>query len=575
MSTLSSESSYNDGVTGTTSGFEGESAGRGATFWNGAVAGGLAGLVASAAMIWAGNAWGGSILPQLIAERTTAELPLAVLRDILQNMEENAKPTSLIGITIGQVIVAALGAALYARFARPTPRARLLGGLAVAVIAWLVLSVIVAPLGNVGVFALESPLGTSETQAAFMLAAALYGGLVALLVPWPALDIAEDPGRRSLLRTGGLAALALPALAAAGYIGRQANDLRTAFDTSEGVRDEDGDSPFETARMPQFITPNPAFYVVSKNIVDPAVNSNDWDLVVDGMVDNPLTLSYSDIQLRKSRDFTSTLECISNFVGGDLISNTVWTGFPMADLLNEAGLQDGVVDLKLHAADGYTESIPLDKGLQPDVMLVHSMGGEPLTEKHGYPLRLIVPNIFGMKNVKWITRIEAVNEDYQGFWQERDWSDDATVVTMSRIDIPRTAYKAKIGETVRLGGVAFAGSRGVSKVEVSLDQGITWHEAQLSEVPSNLTWRLWVYDYEATELGVKRISVRATDGNGELQTSVEQPPLPDGATGYDRDWFEVLDETGASVDLDGETAHKAGARWLYGSRVNPFGAAKR
>jgi DMSO/TMAO reductase YedYZ molybdopterin-dependent catalytic subunit len=246
--------------------------------------------------------------------------------------------------------------------------------------------------------------------------------------------------------------------------------------------------------------------------------------------------------VRESQDIDATLECISNTVGGTYISNTVWTGFPLRELLEEAGIQEGVVDIKMEAADGYSESIPLAEAMQPDTMLVYLMDGQMLTDKHGFPLRLIVPNIFGMKNVKWITRIDAVNEDFQGYWQERQWSDVATVVTMSRIDIPKRGYKAALGETVPIGGVAFAGDRGISKVEVSVDAGQTWHEAQLSDVPSTRTWRLWRYDHLAVRTGIHNVLVRATDGDGIPQDSEERDPLPDGATGYDSDWFEVLDE---------------------------------
>lgn len=317
--------------------------------------------------------------------------------------------------------------------------------------------------------------------------------------------------------------------------------------------------------MPEFYTPLDAFYVVSKNLVDPTVSEMDWSLEIGGLVDNPMTLSYSDVLVRDTSEMASTLECISNRVGGTYISNTIWTGFPLKELLEEAGIQDGVIDIKMEAADGYSESIPLEEAMQDDTMLVYLIDGQPLTEKHGFPLRLIVPGIFGMKNVKWITRIEAVAEDYQGYWQERSWSDVATVVTMSRIDIPKRGYKARMGETVKIGGVAFAGDRGISKVEVTLDGGATWQEAELSDVPSSRTWRLWRYDYLATDAGIKRIAVRATDGTGALQTEEEQDPLPDGATGYDRDWFEVLEDDGSSAEVEGSSIGGLARVWLDGN----------
>lgn len=532
---------------------------------NAAIIGALAGLIASGLMLWIGRSWGGSILAQLLAERATAELPLSVVRDSLQNLEENAKPVALIGITFGQVVAAAIGAVIYARFAGSTLRQRIVGGLVMSGIAWLVLAVIAAPVGGIGLFALDSPLGTSETLITFAITALAYGAMVAAMVPWPGARMAEtDESRRAVLKYAGLGALAIPAIWATRYVGTHANRLRTVADTEAAFRSTAGEGTFEAAGMPEFITPNDAFYVVSKNLVDPSVSEMDWSLEIGGLVDNPISLSYSDVLARTPSDMAATLECISNRVGGTYISNTIWTGFPLKELLDEAGIQDGVVDIKLEAADGYTESIPLAEAMQEDTMLVYLIDGQPLTDEHGFPLRLIVPNIFGMKNVKWITRIDPVADDYQGYWQERQWSDVATVVTMSRLDIPSRAYKAEIGETVKLGGVAFAGDRGISKVEVTTDGGETWQEAELSEVPSGRTWRLWRYDHIATEPGIKRVAVRATDGTGELQTEEERDPLPDGATGYDRDWFEVLDEGGASVEDNGLSVNALAREWLDG-----------
>lgn len=547
MSTLSSsDSRFYDGVPDdqTAEVREGRS-----TLTNAALVGAAAGLTASGMMLWAATLWGGSTLPQLIAERTTAELPLSVVREGIGRLEENAKPLTLVGITIGQVILAAIVGMVYARVARPGVPRRVLGAGVLSIATWLALSLIAAPLGGIGLFGSDSSQGVMETQLTFAVSSATFGVLLALFVPWPEPMSAESSSRRAILRTGALATLAVPAVVAAAYVGRQANNLRTSFDVGGGVITEDDEEsdddeergPFQFAGMPEFYTPIDAFYVVSKNIVDPTVNSAEWSLEVTGMVDNPMTLSYSDILLRDTTEMASTLECISNSVGGSYISNTIWTGFPLHELLEEAGLQDGVVDIRMEAADGYSESIPLAEAMQDDTMLVYLMDGEPLTDEHGAPLRLIVPNIYGMKNVKWITKIEPVDFDYMGYWQERDWSDVATVLTMSRIDTVLPGKDVPLGKTLRLGGVAFAGDRGISKVELSLDDGETWNEAQLSEVPSGRTWRLWRYDFLAEELGIYRLVVRATDGDGVLQDETERRALPDGSTGWHRSWFEVVE----------------------------------
>lgn len=536
------------------------------SFGDGWLVGAAAGLIASGVLIWTAGQWGGSSLPQLLSERVTADLPLGIISETIQRFGSNAKPLALLSITADQIFVAGIIGGLYARWARPAVTRRLLGGLILFVASWLLLTVVIAPLGGIGPFALDSAQGTGATLASFTAAAAVFALIMALLVPWPTLNQAPDSGRRELLRTGSLIALAVPGLLALNSIFSQANKLRGAFSPEKGVRDEAGDGPFELAGMPQFYTPNDAFYVVSKNLIDPSVSEGDWSLEFGGMVEQPLTLSYSDILTRPSTEFPSTLECISNQVGGDLISNTTWTGFPLRDLLDEVGLQPGVIDLQLEAADGYVESIPLEEALSPDTMLVYLMDGVPLPDKHGYPLRLIVPGIFGMKNVKWITAIKPVGEDIQGFWQHRGWSDIARVKTMSRLDIPHRGYKAKLGEVVPIGGIAFAGDRGISKVEVSLDGGETWQEARLSDVPSSLTWRLWRLDYLADEPGIKKTVVRATDGTGQLQSSERAEILPDGASGYDKDWFEVLDEQGQSTVPPGDLAHYIGQRWVDSGR---------
>jgi DMSO/TMAO reductase YedYZ molybdopterin-dependent catalytic subunit len=270
------------------------------------------------------------------------------------------------------------------------------------------------------------------------------------------------------------------------------------------------------------------------------VEGASWELEIAGLVERPVKLSYSDITTRPDMEFTSTLECISNSIGGKYISTAVWRGFPLRELLDEAGLQPGVVDIELHAADGYVESIPLAEALASDTMLVHTINGEKLPDDHGYPARLIVPGIFGMKNVKWLTKIVAVNEDIQGFWQERGWSDVATVVTMSRIDTPTQLMKLPVNQPAWFGGVAFAGDRGIARVEVSTDYGVTWSEAELAPALSPLAWRLWQYPYPADSVGKFQVWVRATDGAGQTQTAEERDTLPDGATGYHKVTFKVV-----------------------------------
>ena len=174
-------------------------------------------------------------------------------------------------------------------------------------------------------------------------------------------------------------------------------------------------------------------------------------------------------------------------MGGDLIGNALWRGVRLKDLLDQAGLKPEAVDIVLRASDGYSDSIPITRAQADGNILVYEMNGEPLSVSHGFPVRLIVPGIYGKKNVKWITEIEAVSYDYKGFWQTRGWDDRAVYKTLSRIDIPDDT----VSGTTTIAGIAFAGDRGISKVEVSLDGGNTWEQAEIKPALSEYSWVLW------------------------------------------------------------------------------------
>ncbi len=276
------------------------------------------------------------------------------------------------------------------------------------------------------------------------------------------------------------------------------------------------------------ITPQSDLYYVSSRIRDPRVDLAGYQLQIDGSVNQPLQLTYDQILQLPRVDQTSTLECISNEVGGDLIGNCRWNGTRLADLLQQAGVGTNAQRVVLHGADGYVDSITIQDALLPTTLLVYGIDNQPLAVPHGYPVRLIVPNIYGMKNVKWLQRIEVVNYDFQGFWQERGWSQPAVVKTMSITDTGRL-LELENG-VVPLGGIAFAGSRGVERVEVQIDEG-AWNEATLEPTNSNIQWRRWRYDWPAA-LGTHTITVRAVDSVGNTQTAATAQPHPDGASGY-------------------------------------------
>jgi hypothetical protein len=268
--------------------------------------------------------------------------------------------------------------------------------------------------------------------------------------------------------------------------------------------------------------------VISKNFLDPEVDEGTWALEIAGAVANPRRFGYIDLLQLPATEQLTTLTCISNKVGGDLISNARWTGVPLAYLLAAAGPRPEAGELAIYAHDGYTESFPLSKALEPSTLAVYLMNGEPLPRRHGYPVRLVVPGKYGIKNVKWVHKIELISGDFKGYWQQRGWTDDATIRTMSRIDVPGS--RAIVGrKPLEIGGIAFAGDRGISRVEYSVD-GVDWVEARIEQV-APLSWVIWRSTWNPPGPGTYRITVRATDGNGEAQTERVSKPIPDGATG--------------------------------------------
>ena len=286
-------------------------------------------------------------------------------------------------------------------------------------------------------------------------------------------------------------------------------------------------------KLTPVLTDTDTFYHVSKNLSDPRVDADGWTLEIKGMVNQPLTLTLDQLNQRATTHKITTLMCISNELNGDLTGTAEWIGVPLADLLNEAGVQPGVVDLKLHAADDYEDSFPIAKGLDPDTLVVVGMNGAPLRDDHGFPARIIVPGIYGMKNVKWVDTIELINSDFQGYWQTRGWSDTAIPQIWGRIDNP-TVGKIDPGDQY-VDGLATAGDRGISRVEVSLDDGNSWADAMIEpSLNPPLTWVRWAFPFTAVSSQEVVIKMRATDGEGNLMIEDAASPLPDGATGYPR-----------------------------------------
>jgi DMSO/TMAO reductase YedYZ molybdopterin-dependent catalytic subunit len=312
---------------------------------------------------------------------------------------------------------------------------------------------------------------------------------------------------------------------------------------AEAMQDANPEAAFDAleaeGKLTPAITSVADFYHVSKNISDPVVDAASWSLTIEGMVATPLTFTYEQIHDRATTQNISTLACISNELNGDLAGTAEWTGLPLRSLLEEAGVDPAAVDVVFFAADGYDDSVPLAQAMHPTTLLVTGMNGEPLATDHGFPARLIIPPIYGMKNVKWVERIEAVDYDYKGYWQTRGWSDPAPYQIWGRIDTPAPGEEIPAGPAVAA-GVASAGDRGIFRVEISVDDGATWADATLEpSINPDFTWVRWIFPFEA-QPGTVKLLLRATDGEGTVAPEEYNPPLPDGATGWPERTVRVI-----------------------------------
>ena len=290
----------------------------------------------------------------------------------------------------------------------------------------------------------------------------------------------------------------------------------------------------------QPITPAEDFYTVTKNVIDPDVARSVWRLEVAGMVDRPRDYSYEELRALPVTVQESTLMCISNWVGGGLMSNAVWKGVPLRSLIEAAGPRAGVVEVMFRAVDGYTDTIPFEKAMEQSTFVAYEMNDAPLTQTHGFPARILVPGMYGEKSVKWVTRIELVDHDAKGFYEQQGWGPDFVVPTRSRFDFPYYDQAVKFQPSITLKGIAFGGDRGVSRVEVSTDGGRAWSEAKIDYAGSRLTWALWSYDWRPTGAGDYKLVVRAADGTGALQSAEDRSTVPQGATGYHRVTLQLL-----------------------------------
>jgi DMSO/TMAO reductase YedYZ molybdopterin-dependent catalytic subunit len=314
------------------------------------------------------------------------------------------------------------------------------------------------------------------------------------------------------------------------------------------TRDKDG-AVLPVSRKPGEltapITSNDDFYVVTKNAAgDPVIRPEDWRLLIDGDVDRPFQLDYATLRKMPSVEVTKTLECISNFVGkpelapfgAELISTAVWKGVRVRDILGlVGGPKSDAAWVAVLSADEYTSALPLEVVMDPGTLLVYEMNGQVLPREHGYPARLLVPDRYGMKNAKWVVGLRPMRREFTDWYGQRNWSKTGLLQTMVRIDTPAAGTDLKAGQQT-IAGIAYAGSRGIQKVEFSLDDGHSWQEAELTDQSDSGAdrWVRWRATFSLAAGETAALIARATDGTGELQTDAFSLPEPNGSTGWPR-----------------------------------------
>jgi DMSO/TMAO reductase YedYZ molybdopterin-dependent catalytic subunit len=394
---------------------------------------------------------------------------------------------------------------------------------------------------NGGAEAIPTLVGTAAGVGAFLLLRRA-AGLANRTMPLDSADRGGNriPGfdRRRFLWTGIAAA---GVAAAGGEIGRlligraDASDSRAAVriptpvDTASPVA---SDAAVGVRGVSPFITPNDRFYRVDTALFVPAVTTEGWSLNIHGMVDHPITLSYDDLIDRPLIERDVTLACVSNEVGGDLVGNARWIGAPLKDLLEEAGVAAEASQIVSRSVDGFTVGTPTAIAMDGrDAMLAISMNGQPLPIEHGFPVRMVVPGLYGyVSATKWVVDLELTTfEAYDAYWIKRGWAQQAPIKTESRIDTPKTNATVAAGAIV-VAGVAWAQHRGIERVEVQVDGG-AWMPAELGSEDTIDTWRQWMFRWDAPA-GAHTLAVRATDGTGGVQTATSVPPFPNGASGY-------------------------------------------
>ncbi len=490
----------------------------------------LAGAVAALFALGVSELLAGLIsgVPSLVVSIGTGVIDLAppAVKDFaIETFGTADKPALIIGI----VVLAALFGALLG-----------LGGirsLAIPVVGF-------AAFGALGaVAAVRDPQGEA-IPSIVVAVVATTAGLAAFLVLFrsasrsPAPAGGSDLTRRAFLRGVGAFALLAGVSAAAGrYLGERMKMATNRADVvlpraSSPLPAPAPGSSLNVAGISPVVTPIDSFYKIDTALSVPRVDLENWSMKITGMVDRPYELTFDDLLDLPMVERYVTLSCVSNRVGGGLVGNAKWLGVPLGDVLDRAGVQPGADQIVGRSVDGFTVGFPTEAAFDGrEALVAVGMNDEPLPFDHGFPARLVVAGLYGyVSATKWLAEIELTAWDaFDAYWVPRGWAKEAPIKTQSRIDTPQPNARVSAGKRA-IAGVAWAPGRGISRVEVQVD-GDEWQEAALSEPLAEESWRQWSIDWEA-ESGTRTLRVRATDGNGETQTSDRQSPRPDGATGH-------------------------------------------
>jgi DMSO/TMAO reductase YedYZ molybdopterin-dependent catalytic subunit len=530
-------------------------------FRTGFISGAAAGIIASVVMLLLSVTVGGISLPEVFGSALTQVMPPPLFDFLHRLIGGDSKHYFFYGILVGQCLVFAacgglcsllLGSTKFAA-SRTSGQLHWNDGLLLATFLWLLVGIVFLPLTGGGIFGMFLTTGLLTSMLSLAAVGIVFGLLFVGIYNWLILrdlqkqgtDVAQDiekanVSRRVVLQRGAITL-------GVGVLGV----LAWRFITSAGVASSSVaklvgqyKSKITPPPVPNYgivqpvpnlspeITSNDQYYIVSKNLFsDPTVNGSTWSLRIHGEVNQPYTLNYQELMALPMKQQYESMMCISNEVGGQYMSNAKWEGVPLMDLLQRAGLKPGATKVVLSAVDDYSDSIHLSKALEPTTLVAVRMNDVTLPDGHGFPARLLVPGIYGMKHVKWMSDIEIVSTDFQGYWQTRGWSDAAPIRLTSRIDTPLTGTVLAANKPTYIAGVAFSGNKGISEVDVSLDNGNTWQHAVLQKPLSNLTWVLWEIPWTPAK-GTYSIVVRAIDMEGNVQDPSQASPLPDGSSGY-------------------------------------------